>query len=188
MSDTPENKPINVDETAKKAASFLFAEMPPLGAPPTEDEKLWGMLGHLSALIGAFGIPGFFGPLAVWLMKKDESRFVHFHALQNLFLHIAMLIVGVVLGISFFILVAITAGLAAIPLIGVFVLLGVAFLVYVVMVGVKAKEGKWVAYPYVGKMAYDKVMAAPEPKKPGEAAPAAPAAPSNPPTPPSNPA
>jgi len=181
MSDTPETKPTNIDDTAKQAAGFLTAEMPGQGTL-TEDEKLWGMLGHITTLVSMLGLPGLLGPLVVWLMKKDESRFIHFHALQTLFLHIALILVSIVLAIPITILVIATGGLFIFPLIGLAVLLGVGMLVYTVIMGVKAKEGKWVLYPYVGKMAYDKAMAAPE-KKPGEAAP-----PPTPPTPPSNPA
>lgn len=182
MSETPEKKPDEIAATAQKAAGVLMAELPGQAGTLTEDEKLWGMLGHLSAFVSMLGLPGVLGPFVVYLMKKDESRFIHFHALQSIFFHLALLIAGVVLAIPLTILVLISGGLLIFPLIGLAVLLGVGMLVYIAIMGVKAKEGKWVMYPYVGKMAYEKVMAAPE-KKPAESTP-----PTPPTTPPSNPA
>ena len=57
----------------------------PSGQAFTPDEKTWAMLSHLSVCFG-FGI---IGPLIILLVKKDESRFVAFHARQALIGHIA---------------------------------------------------------------------------------------------------
>ena len=66
---------------------------PMLAAPPTPpvppqplspgDERTWGMLAHLSVLINP--ITGFAGPIAalvIYLIYKDRSRYVAYHALQ----------------------------------------------------------------------------------------------------------
>ena len=56
------------------------------GSAPTENERTWGMLAHLSALAGLvvplLGIV--LGPLLVWLLRGDESEFVAGHAKEAL--------------------------------------------------------------------------------------------------------
>lgn len=184
MSETPENNAGGIGAPAQKALDTLSAEMH-ADIPLTEDDKLWGMFGHLSALSSLIGVPfgSIIGPVVVYAVKKDQSRFVHFHALQSMFFHIGFAIASVVLAIPLTILALLTGGILIIPLIAIGVLLGVLMIVYVVIMGLKAKEGKWALYPIAGKMAYDKVMAAPEPVKP-----ASPATPPAAPPPPSNPA
>ena len=57
-------------------------QVPPSGALPSE-ERTWGMLAHLSSLLGGLltaafggGWGCFIGPLIVWLVKKDTMPFV----------------------------------------------------------------------------------------------------------------
>ncbi len=48
-------------------------------AVPTGDERTWAMLAHLSAPIAAIVSAGwltFVGPLIIWFLQKDRSRFV----------------------------------------------------------------------------------------------------------------
>jgi uncharacterized Tic20 family protein len=58
----------------------------------TDDDKLWGMLAHLSPLIGL----GIIGPLIVMIMYKDKSKFVARHATEALNFDITMLIISLV--------------------------------------------------------------------------------------------
>jgi uncharacterized membrane protein len=53
---------------------------------PTSDEKTLAVLAHTLQLIN-----GFIAPLTILLVKLD-SKFVRFHALQVLFLHIAYVV------------------------------------------------------------------------------------------------
>src|SRR3954466_146975 len=57
----------------------------PLG--PTHDERSIAMLAHV---LSAFS--GFIGPLVIYLVKRRDSRFVAFHALQALFWHLSLMI------------------------------------------------------------------------------------------------
>jgi uncharacterized protein len=50
----------------------------PLHVACSDDERTWAIIAHLAWLIG-----GPIGPFAVWLVKKDESRYVAFQALQE---------------------------------------------------------------------------------------------------------
>jgi uncharacterized protein len=76
----------------------------------TQDECTWGALAHGSALLNLFSA-GFGGVLAsglIWLIYKEKSAWVAFHALQSLLfqaVQLAIVVVGVggvwVLGFAF---------------------------------------------------------------------------------------
>jgi uncharacterized Tic20 family protein len=112
-------------------------------APPTEltqDEKTWGMLCHLSALLGlAAGGLTFIGPLICWLVKKDTSKFVDFHGKESLNFQINILI-------YYLISVAITVASCgvAFPLMFVPIVYGI---VMPIIAGLKANEGQLYEYP-----------------------------------------
>ena len=110
------------------------------GTPaPTQDEKTWGMLAHLSGLIAlVIGLP-FLGPLIVMLTKGKESTWVNAHAKEALNLEITAAIVYLVstplmcLGIGF-----VTAGLAL-----------VAVVVLHIIAAMKANNGEVYRYPAI---------------------------------------
>ena len=64
------------------------------GTVPTENERTWGMLAHLSALAGlVMPLVGIvLGPLLVWLTRRDESEFVAAHAKEALNFNISVLL------------------------------------------------------------------------------------------------
>jgi len=105
----------------------------------TREDRNWGMLSHLLALIGFFVIP--FGnvvaPLIVYLMKKDESPFVADQARESLNFQITLLIYALVSGVLVIILIG-------------FLLLGiiwVAGIVLTIIAAVKAANGESYRYP-----------------------------------------
>ena len=54
-------------------------------ANASKDERTWGMLCHLLALGGfVFPFGSVLGPLVMWLIKREESRFVDFHGRQSM--------------------------------------------------------------------------------------------------------
>jgi len=72
---------------------------PPSRLPPelqtanaTAEQRTWGMIAHLAALAGIPfpSVGNVIGPLVVYLVKKDESRFVAFHAKQAMVFQIAV--------------------------------------------------------------------------------------------------
>jgi uncharacterized Tic20 family protein len=66
------------------------------GGKLTDDDKLWGMLAHLSPLLASFaGLP-FLGPLLVMVIYKDKSEFVTKQAKEALNFELTMLIVVLV--------------------------------------------------------------------------------------------
>ncbi len=112
----------------------------------TPDERLWALLAHLFGLLGYAVLFGqYAGPFIVYLMYKDRSRFVAFHALQSLYFQLALLVVGL---IGVFVAI-ITCGIGAIPL----ALLPVAAFIYVVVAALKAYDGRLFEYWLVGEWA-----------------------------------
>ena len=108
--------------------SLLGTEEQPL-IPPTSDEKTMGILSHILTLVG-----GFIAPLIIYLVKKDESKFVAEHAKESLNFQITLFIVCIALAITI-----IGLALIWIPLI--------ASLVFVIIATIRASEGKLYKYP-----------------------------------------
>ena len=99
------------------------------GETPNSDERTLAMLAHLAVLI----LP-LLGPFVIYLIKKDESRFVAYHAIQALiFQAIAWLIGGTVL-----------CGLGT-----------VVGWVVGVMWALKANDGMWKGYPLIEGLGAD---------------------------------
>jgi len=103
----------------------------------TKDERTWGMLCHLSALAG-YLVPlgNIFAPLIIWMLKKDQSRFVDDQGKESLNFQISLTIYFIISGILIILLVGILF-LMVLPVFG---------LVLIIIAAVKANEG--VAYRY----------------------------------------
>lgn len=102
-------------------------------ADPTKDDKTMALLAHL------LGILSIFGPLIIWLIKKDQSRFVDVHGKEALNFQITLLIVYLVLGVGG----CVTFGLTMMLLPVVWVV----SLIFSILAAVQANEGKMYAYP-----------------------------------------
>jgi uncharacterized Tic20 family protein len=57
-----------------------------------QDEQTWSMLSHLSVLLALVGLMPF-GALLIWLIYKDRSERVRFHALQALWYQTAWIVI-----------------------------------------------------------------------------------------------
>jgi uncharacterized Tic20 family protein len=60
----------------------------------TQEETTWSVLSHLSMFLNL--ITGFLGPVAalvIWLLYKDRSREVAFHALQSMWYQVGWLVI-----------------------------------------------------------------------------------------------
>lgn len=103
-----------------------------------KDERMWGMLCHLSALSG-FIIPfgNVIGPLIIYSMKKDEYAFVADQGKESLNFQISVLIYLLIGLVTIVILVGLVF-LIFIPLIA---------LILTVVAAVRANDGEWYRYP-----------------------------------------
>jgi len=111
------------------------------------EEKTFGMLCHLSAL-ALFILPSFgnvFGPLIVWLIKKDQSQWVDRQGKEALNFQISMVIYSIA---AFFLMFLLTITVIGIPL-AILLGLGLAvfWLIAVIMASVKANNGEDFRYP-----------------------------------------
>ena len=74
----------------------MLPSAPRSPASETGDENLWILLSHLSILLGV----GLVVPLVVYLVKKEESERVAFHAKEALNFHISIMIYTLVCAIT----------------------------------------------------------------------------------------
>jgi uncharacterized Tic20 family protein len=122
-----------VNETNPDSVSTTAA------AIPTQDERTWGMLAHLTAFAGFIVPLGFIiGPLVVWLIKRDQSAFVADQGKEALNFNISVLLAIAVCGALVWILIGILLGVA----------LFVFWMAVTIIAGIKASEGIRYRYPY----------------------------------------
>lgn len=102
---------------------------------PSGDERILALLSHLLAIVPGVGI---FGPLIIYLLKRDESSFVAENAKESLNFQITIF------------LACMLSVLLIVVLIGFMLLwvLGVLNLVLVIVATVKASEDKIYRYPF----------------------------------------
>ncbi len=100
----------------------------------TADERTMGMVVWLLAIFTAF-----IGPMIIYFIKKDQSKFIGFHAGQAMFLNL----IGLVLAI-------ITCGL-----------FGIVLLVVDIIWLIKANKGEWALLPVIGNWAWPKELGEP---------------------------
>lgn len=123
------------------------------------DERTWGMLAHLSILLNL--VTGFAGPLAaliIYLVYRDRSRLIAYHALQALvFQLISWFGVGMLLGLMWAlvgVLSSVLIGILLIPLAllatAVLALLPLGALVYGIVGGIQVSQRKDFKYWLVG--------------------------------------
>jgi uncharacterized protein len=109
--------------------TYLGSEMLP-DVVPTSDEKTLAILSHILTLVAPI-----VAPLIIFLIKKDESKFVSYHAKESLNFQITMMII--ILGLM-------------ITIIGILLIwiVGIAALVLVIIATIRASEGKLYKYPF----------------------------------------
>lgn len=108
------------------------------GGETTSDDRLWGLLAHLSCFI----VP-WVGSLLMYLIFKDKP-FIRYHAMQSLLAQAGMWALAVVGGIIISIIATVTCGIGAI--------LYVALLPLPLLPlwgAYKAYSGEWSGYPMI---------------------------------------
>jgi uncharacterized Tic20 family protein len=125
----------------------------PVGEPAgstmsPQDERTWSIVAHLSVLAGLVGLMPL-GALIIWLVYKDRSRRVSFHALQALWYQIAWLVIWVAASIIGLILIIVTLGFGIILVAPAGLLLWLAPLVHGCYAAYKVSQGVDYRYPFV---------------------------------------
>src|SRR5262249_9029714 len=126
LPDSPDNIPPKLD------APPPAAENAPLPVAATQDDKTMGMLCHL---LGAF--MGFIGPLIIWLIKKDQSKFVDDQGKEALNFHIVLLILHFIGGATACFTFGAINGVA-----------GLIGIIFGIIGGLEANKGVAYRYPF----------------------------------------
>lgn len=137
--------PPAIEASAQPAAAAPVGPLPMLES----EARMWAMLAHVLAAVALFvsgGTLAFLVPLIVWLIFKERSALVDYHAKQNLNLQLTTIVVmfaGILLGFLIFFGVG-------------FIITGplmVAYFIYAVVIsivaGVKANNGEYYNIPMV---------------------------------------
>ena len=106
-----------------------------------------GMLVHLLAIL-----TGFVGVLILWLIKKDESRFVDYHGKEALNFMLSMLIYSLGLMAVMMVVGVVTLGFGFFILFPAYFVLVIGSLVLEIMACLAANRGEWHRYPYTIRM------------------------------------
>lgn len=146
--ENPASETTNEQLNAEQAAHEMYTKQ--------HDEKAWAMLCHLSTFAAGF-IPfgNIFGPLIVWLIKKEEYPLVDDQGKESLNFQISMTIYSIILVIVVIVsalslaagdperdvVISIIAGVAGLIFIGLF-----AFIM-VIIASIKSYQGNRYRYP-----------------------------------------
>jgi uncharacterized protein len=110
-----------------------------------QEERTWSVLSHLSMFLNL--LTGFLGPVAaliIWLVYKDRSREVAFHALQSMWYQIGWL---VILAVGWTVTGLLTMILVGFLLIPVMAVVSVVPFVHAAYAAYKAGKGDEYRYP-----------------------------------------
>ncbi len=108
---------------------FMGREEQPLTVP-TPDERTMAILCHILCLV-----VWLFGPLVIYLIKKDESAYIAEHARESINFQLTVAIITIVLIVS---------------IIGLFFvwLVGIAAAILIIIATIKASDNRIYRYPF----------------------------------------
>jgi uncharacterized protein len=115
-----------------------------------KDENTWSTLAHLSVFLNLF--TGFLGPVAalvIWLMYKDRSPRVTFHALQSALYQVGWI---VILAVGWSVAGLLTIILVGFLLLPVMMVLTVVPFVHMAYAAYKVSQGVDYRYPWVADL------------------------------------
>jgi len=121
------------------------ATLPPVLPVTTivsEEDKTMGMLIHLLALL-----TGFIGVLILWLMKKDQSRFVDHHGRESLNFMLSLLLYSICMMALLMVVGILTLGIGFFIFFPVYFLLIIGSIVLEILACMAANRGEWHRYP-----------------------------------------
>jgi uncharacterized membrane protein len=142
-----------------KMSSPHPADGPPSGAPGGKtslglDSNVGATLCYIGNIICCAGVI----LSVVFLITEKENRFVKFHALQNLFLTAAYVVLMILVQILSFVLDMARLGFISLLVSwGLWVILGFIFLVLWILAGMKAYGGQWYKLPFIGDLAWNMI-------------------------------
>lgn len=102
---------------------------------PNQDERTMAMLIHLLGLL-----TGFLGPLILWLVKKDESRFIDHHGKEA----VNFMITALIVTLPLLVIGILTLGLGFLLYIPVVII----FFIFDILACIEANKGIWHRIPF----------------------------------------
>jgi uncharacterized protein len=116
-----------------------MSEDTPLKTEEDKQARIWGMLCHLTALLGMIGIPlgNVLGPLIIWLIKKNAYPFVNEQGKESLNFQLSMTIYAIAAAL----LIYVKIGMPLLLLVA-----GINFIL-VIIASIRAFNGDTYAYP-----------------------------------------
>jgi uncharacterized Tic20 family protein len=115
-----------------------------------KDERTWSILAHLSILLDLVtGIGGPIAALIIWLVYKDKSQRVAFHALQSLWYQVAWIVILSAGWLITYILMLVLIGFLLIP---VMAIVSVVPFVHQCYAAYKVSQGVEYRYPIIADM------------------------------------
>ena len=111
--------------------------------------RIWVSLCHISALsMFFFPLGNIWGPLVIWLLKRDESEAVDRHGRASLNFQITVTLFYFLASISVFVLMFVVIGIFLLPLLWIFLVVGpIIDSIFILIAFKSASEGKWYRYP-----------------------------------------
>lgn len=150
-----ESTPADDEQSASPENESTVPSQPLHQQIPDQEARTWAMLAHLSILLNLIsGWVGLLAALIIYLVYKDHSRFVAYHAMQSLIFQAitwigAGIVSGILIGIGSALSFLIVPLLCLIP--GILILLLIpASLIYGVIGGVQVNNGEDFRYWQVG--------------------------------------
>jgi len=127
-----------------------LTRVPVGGAMSAQDEQTWSMLAHLSVLLNIItGIGGPIAALIIWLVYRDKSQRVAFHALQSLWYQVAW---AVILAVGWFITVVLMFVLIGFLLVPVMAIASLVPFVHQCYAAYKVYQGMDYRYPVIADL------------------------------------
>lgn len=127
-----------------------LTQVPAGGTMSLQDERTWSTLAHLSVLLSIVtGIGGVIASFVIWLVYKDKSQRVAFHALQSLWYQVAWI---VILAIGWTITAILTLVLIGFLLIPVMTIASLVPLVHQCYAAYKVNQGLDYRYPFIADL------------------------------------
>lgn len=114
----------------------MTSQLPEPEEPVTIESRNWAVAAHLSAFAMFVGIPSPLGPLAVWLLRREDG-YVATQAVNALNFNLSFFVYAIAAGISIFLLV----GLILLPIVGL------VWFVLVILASIKASSDEIYEYP-----------------------------------------
>ena len=117
---------------------FVNPEVPVVDLVPTDSERSYAMLIHLSALLGYIAGPlAIIVPLVMWMTRREESAYANDHGREAVNFNISIWLYTLVAGLLMFVVI----GCFILPAIIIF------HIIAVIMAAVRANAGQFYRYP-----------------------------------------